>query len=208
MVTNRKKEAINVCLDHFIENGLAETSTRSLSSALRLQNAGLYYYFESKDEVVMLCAEEAVLRLETNLIIPAIKDIIAPDIMIKRLRSRAEEMASTMRFFVSVCSNARYKDEMKPILDRLSKRCETYVVKIANALNCNIAEVAPYVYMTITATANYMIFSEKALIQSQLDIVKEKIIKLHRCNYRTTVLVKYGKLLDGCPNEQKVAWQF
>ena len=207
MGTDRKKEVINVCLDHFIENGLAEASTRSLSSALKLQNAGLYYYFESKDETVILCVEEAVMRLENSLIYPALKDIIAPDIMIKRLRSRADEMAPTMRFFVSVCASMRYKDEMKPLLDRLSDRCATYVVKVADALNCDRDEIAPYVYMTITAVANYMIFAEETLIQSQLEIVKDKIKNLQRRNYRTTFLVKYGKILDGCPNEQKVAWQ-
>ncbi len=68
MENNRKKEVINICLDHFISHGL-ETSTRSLSKALKLQNAGLYYYFESKDEAVILCAEAAALRLETNLIV-------------------------------------------------------------------------------------------------------------------------------------------
>lgn len=36
MEPDRKKEVINVCLDHFIEKGLSETSTRSLSSALKI----------------------------------------------------------------------------------------------------------------------------------------------------------------------------
>ena len=58
MEPDRKKEVINVCLDHFIEKGLSETSTRSLSGALKLQNAGLYYYFSSKDEAVILCAKK------------------------------------------------------------------------------------------------------------------------------------------------------
>lgn len=64
MEPDRKKEVINVCLDHFIEKGLSETSTRSLSGALKLQNAGLYYYFSSQEEAVILCAEEAVLPLK------------------------------------------------------------------------------------------------------------------------------------------------
>lgn len=207
METDRKKEVINICLDHFIENGLAETSTRSLSSALKLQNAGLYYYFESKDEAVILCAEEAVLRLENNLIYPALKDIIAPDLMIKRLRSRADKMAPTMRFFVSVCTSTHYKDEMKPLLDRLADRYAMYIVKIAAALNCDTEAIAPYVYMAITAVTNYMIFAEESLIQSQLEIVKDAIKNLHRQNFRMTYLVRYGQIMDGCSNGQKVARQ-
>ena len=89
MENDRKKEVINICLDHFISHGL-ETSTRSLSKALKLQNAGLYYYFESKDEAVVLCAEEAALRLENALIVSAMKDIKNPDLMMKRLQSRAD----------------------------------------------------------------------------------------------------------------------
>lgn len=76
MENDRKKEVINICLDLFIEKGLTSTSTRSLSSALKLQNAGLYYYFESKDEAVIACAEEAALRLEKCLIAPAMREII------------------------------------------------------------------------------------------------------------------------------------
>lgn len=53
MEVNRKKEVLNICLDHFIENGLYETSTRGLNKALKLQSAGLYYYFTSKDEAII-----------------------------------------------------------------------------------------------------------------------------------------------------------
>ena len=76
------------------------TSTRNLSGALKLQHAGLYYYFESKDEVAIACAEEAALRLEKALIPGALRDVSDPDIMMKLLQSGANEMASTMRFLL------------------------------------------------------------------------------------------------------------
>lgn len=41
MLEERKKEVIDICLDCFIKNGLYETTTRDLSKALKLQNAGL-----------------------------------------------------------------------------------------------------------------------------------------------------------------------
>ena len=45
MGKDRKKEIVELCLNLFIEKGLYETSTRDLSKAMNLQNAGLYYYF-------------------------------------------------------------------------------------------------------------------------------------------------------------------
>lgn len=175
MGQERKEEVINVCLDHFIENGLMETSTRSLSSALKLQNGGLYYYFENKDEVVVLCAEEAAMRLEHALILPAVKRLENPEVMVEKLKAEADNMAPTMKFLVSVCSSKRYREKVKPVLDRLSKRYGIYVDSIAKSLQCEKKEIEPYVYMAITAVVNYMIFGEDVFIVPQMEIVKAAI---------------------------------
>ena len=178
MENDRKKEVINICLDLFIEKGLTSTSTRNLSSALKLQNAGLYYYFGSKDEAVIACAEEAALRVESALIPGALRDIDDLDIMMKRLQSRADEMAPTMRFLVTVCASSQYKDKMKPALDRLSKRYEAYASRLAEKLKCDVSVVAPYLYTTITAVTNYMIFNEESYILPQIKLIKEQVAKL------------------------------
>lgn len=178
MEVDRRKEVINICLDLFIEKGLTTTSTRDLSSALKLQNAGLYYYFESKDEAVIACAEEAAIRLESALIPRAIRDIGNPDIMMKRLQSRADEMAPTMRFLVTVCASKQYKDKMKPALNRLPERYRYYAEQVAEKLNCNKNDVEPYVYLVITAVTNYMIFSEDSLVAPQMKIAKEELRRL------------------------------
>ena len=64
METDRRKEVVNICLDLFVEKGLYKTSTRDLSKALQLQSGGLYYYFQTKDDVVVACVEAAILPLE------------------------------------------------------------------------------------------------------------------------------------------------
>ena len=149
-----------------------------MSKALKLQNAGLYYYFESKDEAVILCAEEVAIRLEDALIPAAIRDIENPDIMMKRLKSRADEMASTMRFFVTVCASKQYKGKMKPALDRLTERYKHYSEQVAKKLNCNKEDIEPYVYLVISAVVNYMIFSEDDMVAPQIKIAKEAILNL------------------------------
>ena len=165
-------------MDHFIEKGLSETSTRSLGSALKLQNAGLYYYFESKDAAVIQCAEESAIRLESALIPPVLNEIYDPDLMMHNLQQRADEMAATMRFLVSVCASERYKDDIKPVLDRLEYRYRQYVIKIAEAFRRTEAEIEPYVYMTIAAVSNYMIFREASLIYPQTEFIKAEINRL------------------------------
>lgn len=92
--SDRRKEILNVCLDTFINKGLSETTVRDLSTALKLQSGGIYYWFKDKDEAVVACAEEAALRLENSLIFPALKDIKDPDKMMKRQKNTGRRNAT------------------------------------------------------------------------------------------------------------------
>lgn len=180
MEPDRKREVVNVCLDHFIEKGLSETSTRSLSRALKLQNAGLYYYFETKDDAVIQCAEEAIIRLEHALIPPALKDIQEPELLMKQLQVCVDEMAPTMRFLVSVCTSDRYRESVKPLLARLANDFGLYVKKVAEILECKPEEVEPYVYIVINAATNYMIFSEVSLVGPLMQYFKKNIDEMKK----------------------------
>lgn len=172
---DRRKEVINICLDTFIKNGLSNTSVRNLSAALKLQSGGIYYYFTDKDDAVVACAEEAALRLENILIVPALKDVNDPDKLMSRLFSRADEMKPTMKFFASVCALSKYEDKMKPVLDRLANRYEIYAGKYAVELNTDLDRVAPYVYLSITTISNYMIFGEAKYIETQIELIKNAL---------------------------------
>lgn len=178
MEVNKKKEVVNACLKMFVSKGLFETTSRDLSKALQLQSGGLYYYFKSKDEVVVACAEEATLRLESNLILPTIKELNDPDEMMRTLRKRADAMAPMMQFLTQAVTAGKYKEQLKPVLDSLSERYKTYAKKFAEHFKCNVEEIEPYVYMCITAVANYMIFGEDSYIFPQIALVKNKIREL------------------------------
>ena len=106
------------------------------------------------------------------------RELSDPDALMKRLRSRADEMAPTMRFFISVCVSNQYKDAMKPALDRLSERYEHYAAMFADKLKCDVDVIAPYMCIGITAVTNYMIFAEEAYILPQIDMIKARLIEL------------------------------
>ncbi len=63
----RKQEVINVCLETFMEKGLAHTSTRDLGAALNMNHGAMFYYFKNKDEAVIACAEAATNHNERDL---------------------------------------------------------------------------------------------------------------------------------------------
>lgn len=174
-IDDRKKEIVNACLDKLVNNGLYETSSRDLSSAIKLQSGGLYYYFKTKSNVIIACAEEAASRLELNLIIPALADADNPERLLAGLVKRAKDMSSTMRFFVSVCIAKQYSEDIKPVINRISKRFDRYVNTFADKMGCSSDELKPYFYICLNAIVNYMIFEDQSQLQFQTRVISAKI---------------------------------
>ncbi len=171
----RKREVIDVCLNTFMKKGLAHTPTKDLCAALNLNTGGVFYYFKTKDEIVIACAEEAAIRIERDLIGLALKDIENPEKMMSDLRTRADEMRPLMKFFVSVCSCDRYAKAVRPIYEALNKRYDYYVSKFSEVLVCEPKEVAPYVYIGINTMLAYMLFEMDGFVSPQIGLVCEAL---------------------------------
>ena len=169
---DRKRIIVNACLTQFLANGLYKTTTRELSKSINLQSGGIYYYFKNKNDVVVACAEEASLRLENGLILPALRDIGDPQELVDNLFKRCSELAPTMKFLSQVCSVSEYREAMASSLYRLSRRYKLYAEMFANSLECTVEEVEPYVYMCITSMTSFMIFGEDIYITPQMELVK------------------------------------
>lgn len=174
----RKEEVLTACLDQFVKKGLYRTTSRDLSKALKLQNSGFYYYFSTKDEAVIACAEEASFLLEDGLIIPALGDIADPDRLISNLFERASKLAPMMRFLSQVCSANEYRESMKPALFRLNQRFQEYTKRFAKKFNCSVNQFEPYFSMCITSLSNYMLFGEHSYIAPQIGTIRTKLKEL------------------------------
>ena len=165
--TERRREIIAVCLDCFVEKGLTITTTKDLCTAAKLQNGGIYYYFSTKEEIVLACAEAAIERIEKGAFGIVFEDI-----------QDVKSMSPTMRFLVSVCVSREYGEKVKSALSRLAARYPYYTEKIAAVLDCTPAEVEPFVHLSILALNNYMIFAERALFTPQIEAAKRELLRL------------------------------
>ena len=174
----RTKDIIGICLDCFVEKGLTVTTTTDLCNANNLQNGGIYYYFDTKEEMVLACAEEAISRIEQSAFSIVLEDIKDVANMMNHLGTLADELSPVMRFLVSVCVSQEYGSKVKPYLVQLAGRYPYYTRKIAEILGCTAEEVEPYVHLSILALNNYMIFNERALFLPQIKAAKKGLMQL------------------------------
>ncbi len=176
----KRRELLSLCLDCLIEKGLTAATTKDLCSAAQLQNGGIYYYFTSKEEIVLACAEEAINRIEQAALDVVFEDLNDIRHMMEHLGSMADKMSPTMRFLVSVCVSQEYGEKVKPSLVRLAARYPYYTRRIARLLGCSESEVEPFVHLSILAINNYMIFAERALFDPQIEAAKNGLLALAR----------------------------
>ena len=176
----KRRELLSLCLDCLIEKGLTAATTKDLCSAAQLQNGGIYYYFTSKEEIVLACAEEAINRIEQAALDVVFEDVNDIRHIMKHLGSMADQMSPTMRFLVSVCVSQEYGEKVKPSLVRLAARYPYYTRRIARLLGCSESEVEPFVHLSILAINNYMIFAERALFDPQIEAAKNGLLALAR----------------------------
>lgn len=197
----RKNEIIDACLNKFVSKGFYKTTSRDLSSAIKLQSGGIYYYFSSKDEIVVACAEKAIIRLEDAIIHPAIRSIELPDVLIDELYEHATQMAPTMRFFSQVCSVEEYRGIIAPTLYRLFRRYKLYAEMFSHSLDCEIKDIEPYVFIAVTAITNYMIYEEDSYIKPQMNMIKERVrYLLDNKQKRAVKTADGGNANDNQPN--------
>ena len=174
----RTKKMIGLCLDCFIEKGLTVATTTDLCNANNLQNGGIYYYFVTKEEMVLASAEEAIHRIEKSIFGIVLEDIEDVANMMEHLGALADELSPTMHFLVSVCVSPEYGEKVNPYLVKLADRYRYYTDRIAEILGCTKEEVEPYVHLSILALNNYMIFNERALFLPQIEAAKKGLMKL------------------------------
>ncbi len=167
----RKKEIIDVCLKILMENGLAETGIRDFTKALKMHPSNIFYYFETKDEIVSACIAEAKTRIERDLFGIALQDLDYPEKLAKDLYDRANAQRDLMKFFVSACSLPQYEKAVQPALDKLSNTYKSYIDQFAIKLCTTPEVVAPYVYIVINTMLSYMLFAKDKFVAPQLELV-------------------------------------
>ncbi len=174
----RKDEIVDRCLSTFMKHGLFDTTSKNLCDALNMNSGAVFYYFKSKNDIVIACAEEAKKRIERDLFGIAIDDLEEPEKLAKDLYERATVMQPLMKFFISVCTTPKYDKAMRQSLDNLNIRYQKYVEEIANKLCVSSKDVAPYVYITVNMMLSYMLFGETSFTAPQYELVYGKLVSI------------------------------
>lgn len=182
---NRRRKIVDTCLQKFIEKGLYETTSRDLTDALNMTPGALYYHFKNKDDAVLECAEEASLRLEELLLLPALELMEDTNEIEEHHVKNPDEAQAMTRFLAQVCTANKYREQMKPILARIREREYAYCKKFADKLGCSAEKLAPWFFAIVAASQSYLIFGQDAYSSTPHDFI-QPAFRLFKENLKKT----------------------
>lgn len=178
--TEKTIEIIDKCLSYLMKVGLYKATSRELSLESGLNRTGLYYYFKSKDEVVLACAERAVRLISDNIMLPTIKEIIESTFDVNEFVLKTRDAIPMMILLIQVYSASTYREEIAPFFLKANEQYQKYAERIAIKSYKDVERLRPYISLCITTICNYMVFNDGTYLSSQFEIILNGLEKLKK----------------------------
>ena len=146
----KKSFIIEKCYECFVKNGIENTTTRDFCSAAGVNANTLYYYFGSKNQILIECVNYGFMQLE-RAYFDTLKEFDKSSFDIfPKLTNIGLDYAPQMRFLHQAVSSPSYEEhredqfrKVNAIYDRLGK-------ELAERFECPYEIVKGYIYEIMT----------------------------------------------------------
>ena len=174
----KKKEIIEICLQEFLVKGLEKTSVRDLCKVIVINGSTLYYYFDSKDNVIIECIKHEIEVIDT-IIQSAVKSKL-PTVtdFLKRIFEEFTKIGGGIRFIAQVFASPNHFKSCRSEVAALHKRYDNYAKQICDYYNISFEMFRPMFYIYLTIIYDYLIKGDEEYFKMQTDAVFEGVEKM------------------------------
>lgn len=132
----RKEEIMKKATELFSEGGYDNTSTRELAKAVDLSVAGLYYFFQNKEEILFNILNQSLSRMVESVIV-AVNNNDDPQTNIKRIIENLsqEVLANKMEIGLLLKESERLNPEQLLIINNKKREVFILIKKELSKLN-------------------------------------------------------------------------
>ncbi len=173
----KKQELLECCFALLVERGLENTGMRDFCQACGLAaNNSLYYYFESKERLVVEAIVLGIEKIEKGFLQAASSvDFLVFLEDLPRLVSLYEQDAALV---YQVLTSPRYRRYFVSYRREFNIKYEQYLLQISQQYGCSCEALRPLYYLLMTVVSHRMMFGENDLWRVQMAYLQEQIRRL------------------------------
>ena len=183
----KKNHIIEKCFECFVKNGIENTTTRDFCAAANVNANTLYYYFVSKNHILIECVNYGFMQLE-NAFFVALKEFEESSFDIfPRLANIGFDYAPQMRFLHQAVSSPSYDEHREDQFKKWNAICDRLGQNLAEYFDCPIEIIKDYINEIMTLMSYFSLWGSRDMAAIQFNRIfvdfKEAVI-----NYRKFAL--------------------
>lgn len=128
----RKKQYLLCFSEAFSQGGVDNTSVKKLARAAEINEASIYQYFRSKDEIIVECVKMFFTDLRAKIIPILTATKKTPQQMVERLLRVRSKSSKYEKFVIQVLTSPTYSEKCRPILEDFIHGMEDICGRIAD----------------------------------------------------------------------------
>jgi len=164
---SKRDYLIEKCYECFVKNGIENTTTRDFCAAAKVNANTLYYYFDSKSQILMECVNYGFRKLESELF-NALNEFDKSSFEIfPRLVKIGLDYAPQMRFLYQAVSSPAFEEYREDQHKKVNAFYDRLGQELAKRFQCPYDLIKNYIFEIMTLLSYFSLWgsSDMAAIQ-------------------------------------------
>ncbi len=176
----------------FVKNGIEHTTTRDFCDAANVNANTLYYYFESKNQILIECVNYGYKQLENELF-GALKEFDKSSFDIfPRLTQIGLDYAPQMRFLHQAVSSPTYEEHREAQFKKVNDFYDRLGQELAERFECPYELIKSYIHEIMTLLSYYSLWGSRDMAAIQFNRIfvdfKDAITNYRKFSEKSTEL--------------------
>jgi AcrR family transcriptional regulator len=167
--SSKKDYIIDKCYECFVKNGIENTTTRDFCAAAEVNANTLYYYFDSKNDILIECVNYGFKQLEDALF-EALKEFEKSSFdFFQRLTKIGLDYAPQMRFLYQAVSSPSYADYREDQFKKVNAFYDRLGKELAARFECPLELIKDYISEIMTLLSYYSLWGSREMAAIQFN---------------------------------------
>ncbi len=172
------EEVLETSFDYLTEHGLENTSIRDLSTGTGMSLGSIYYWFSSKEDIVVSAAEYGLAKAAGALFEYAFDTMHELDIFTENFLDVVKKHQSALRIVYQVTTSPVYGARIRKKAEGINVEYEKYIEKLSKIVKIPYDELRPIVFLFIATILDFVVWDDYDFSKSQLNylynVLREK----------------------------------
>ena len=165
----KKNHIIENCYECFVRNGIENTTTRDFCAAAGVNANTLYYYFGSKNDILIECIDYGFRQLEDALF-GALNEFDRSSFDIfPRLTQIGLDYAPQMRFLHQAVSSPTYEAHREDQFRKLNAFYDRLGEELSKRFECPFELIKDYIYEIMTLLSYFSLWGSRDMAAIQFN---------------------------------------